>query len=83
MNLLSGLIDKKTEKILRLFLKNSDEFFHINKVSNDSKVSLASTFRIIKNLVQNDFLEIKKIGKFKIYKLKNNEKTKLLKKSLK
>ncbi|MEM3373996.1 MAG: hypothetical protein QXE31_02125 [Candidatus Woesearchaeota archaeon] len=79
MNFLSGLIDKKTEKIINIFLKNPNEFYHINKVSIESKVPLSTTFRIINKLVKNDFLEIKYISKFKIYKLKENEKTKKLK----
>lgn len=82
MNFLSGLIDNKTEKVLIVFLKNPNEFYHINKVSNDSKISLATTFRIINKLVKNDFLDVKKISKFKIYKLKDNEKTKQLKRLL-
>lgn len=82
MSLLDGLIDRKTHKVIEIFLKNSDDYYHIKKVSNDSKVSLATTFRIINKLVKNDFLEVKEIGKFRLYKLKENKKNKKLKRLL-
>ena len=82
MDLFKGLIDKKTLRVLSVFLNNPDEFFHINKVSEKSKVPLATTFRIINNLSQNNILSIQKISKFKIYQLANNKKTKKLRRLL-
>lgn len=79
MDVFSGLVDDKTLRVLRVFLNNPDEFFHINKVSQKSKVPLATTFRIMKNLLELDILSVQKISKFKIYKLADNKKTKRLK----
>ncbi|MBN1503281.1 helix-turn-helix domain-containing protein [Candidatus Woesearchaeota archaeon] len=78
MDLFKGIIEAKTLAILRLFLDSSDEYFHINLVSQKTKVPLATAFRIIKKLEQHDFIEHKIISKFKIYRLKPNKKTKIL-----
>jgi DNA-binding IclR family transcriptional regulator len=82
MTLFRGLIDEKTLKVLALFINNPEEYFHINKVSDDAKVPLATTFRIINSLKNNDIIEYRKISKFKIYRLANNQKTKKLRKVL-
>jgi len=80
MDIFNGLVDNKIVKVLEIFLKNPKEVYHINKVSQESSVPLATTFRIINNLVDNEILEIQKISKFKIYRLKKNKKTKELRK---
>ena len=78
MGVLKGLIDDKLLKVLSVFIKEPNEYFHINKVSQLSKVSLATTFRIINQLTDNKIIEYKQIGKFKIYRLCKNNKTKKL-----
>jgi len=82
MSLLEGLLDKKIEKILLLFLKNNSELFHLNKISNLTKVPLASTFRIINKLTKLNIIQTIKIGKIKLYKLNKNKKTTKLNKIL-
>ena len=78
MSVFSGLVDKKVLRVLAVFLNNPRELFHINKVSKKAKVPLATTFRIINNLVSFNILSVQKISKFKIYKLADNNKTKKL-----
>jgi len=78
MNLLSGLVDKKILSILNVFLENPDRFYHINKVAEESKVPLATTFRIMKTLLGEDIITVQTISKFKIYKLADNKRTKKL-----
>ena len=78
-----GLIDEKVSAVLDVFLKNPDELYHINMVSELSRVPISTAFRIIKNLVELKILDKKTIGKFGIYKLASGEKTKYLKKALK
>jgi len=80
MDLLKGLVDDKVLRVLKVFLLEPDQFFHINKVSQDSEVPLATTFRIINSLVNNNMLKIEKIGKFKLYRLADNKKIKQLRK---
>lgn len=78
MDALEGIVDDKTLRILDLFMKNPEKLYHINKVSKDSKVPLATTFRIIKRLNSNDIIESVEISKFRIYKLSQNRKTQSL-----
>jgi predicted transcriptional regulator len=80
MNLFQGIIDDKLLRVLKLFFNNPDEYYHINKVSQDTKVPLATTFRIINNLSENEIIEFHKIAKFKIYRLAKNKKTRELRK---
>ena len=82
-NILGGLIDSKTEKILRLFLKDNDSLFHLNKISKSTKIPLSTTFRIIKKLARIGIIDTIKIGKIKIYKTKINKKTRTLSSLLK
>ena len=82
MDLLKGLVDDKILRVLNVFLSEPDQFFHINKVSQQSKVPLATTFRIINSLVDNKLLKIEKISKFKLYKLADTKKTKRLRRIL-
>jgi DNA-binding IclR family transcriptional regulator len=82
MNLFKGLIDDKILRVLTIFIKEPDQFFHINKVAKGAGVPLATTFRIINSLSKNKILEIQKISKFKIYKLAKNKKTNELRRLL-
>jgi hypothetical protein len=80
VELFEGLIDKKIMKVLGLFLSDPEGYYHINKVSKESKVPLATSFRIINLLSENNLITPINISKFKIYKLANNEKTRKLRK---
>ena len=80
MDLLKGLVDDKLLRILILFINNPDELYHINKVAKNANVPLTTTFRLIKDLLDNNIIEAIKISKFKVYKLSKNQKTKSLKK---
>lgn len=77
-SLLSGLIDLKMEKILKVFIQNKEQLFHLKKISSQSKVPLTTTFSIIKKLTHLDIIKISKIGKLKLYKLAENKKTSFL-----
>jgi predicted transcriptional regulator len=76
--LLEGIIDRKIEKILQLFLENNDELFHINKVSSKSNVPVSTAFRIVKKLAKIGVLSTVNIGKFKVYKLTKDKRTERL-----
>ena len=77
-DILEGLVDKKIKEILTIFIKNKDELFHLQKISQLSKVPISSTFRLIKKLTELGFITVIKINKFKVYKLADNKKTKFL-----
>jgi DNA-binding IclR family transcriptional regulator len=83
MSIFEELVDVKLLKILKLFLRNKESHFHLNKISADSKVPVATVFRIIPHLVELNLIEQISIGKLKIYKLAKNSKTKELQKVFK
>ncbi len=76
--ILEALFDKKILVILKLFLKKKDQQFYLKEISKQTKVSLASTHRILNRLTDLEVLERTKIKHLKIYKLAENEKTRYL-----
>jgi predicted transcriptional regulator len=76
--ILDGLFDKKILTILKLFLKKKEQQFYLKEISKQTKVSLASTHRILNKLSELGIIERTKIKHLKIYKLADNEKTKYL-----
>ncbi len=82
-NVLLGLIDPKILAILKLFLKNPDQLYHLKKISLEAKVPLGTTFRLINKLTKLQILSITTVGKLKLYRLNRNEQTKVLEGALK
>lgn len=69
---LSGLFDQKTIKILEKLLLKKD-IFYLRELSKESGVSLATTYRIVqKKLISIGLAEKTKQGKFTIYKLRKS-----------
>ena len=77
-DVLYGLVDKKIRSILSVFIKNKGELFHLQKISKLSNVPIASSFRIVRRLVSLGFVSVIRINKFKVYKLSDSKKTKVL-----
>ena len=82
MAIFRQLIDKKIVRILDLFLKNKSQLFHLNKISEDAKVPLGTTFRLVGKLVSLEILDVVVVGKLKIYKIADNEKVRELEEAL-
>ncbi len=76
--ILEGLFDKKMLTVLKLFLKKKDQQFYLKEISKQTRVSLATTYRILNKLTELEIIEKTKIKHLKIYKLAENEKTKYL-----
>ncbi len=74
-NLLGNLFDTKSLKILRLFLDDKDKEFYLREISKKVNVPVATTFRIVKRLVELRVVELLMIKKFKLYKLADNDNT--------
>jgi hypothetical protein len=72
---LSELFDKKILKVLNLFLENKAREFHLREVAKESKVPLASAFRIVSKLIGMGVVEQIVIKKFKLLKWADNEKS--------
>lgn len=64
---LSLLIDDKLIKIIRLFLTNDSGIFHLQSISKESGVSIATTHRMIKKLVDVGLVNQVIVGKTKVY----------------
>lgn len=77
-DVLYGLVDKKIRNILNIFIKNRGELFHLQKIAKLSNVPIASSFRIVRKLVSLGFVTVIRINKFKVYKLSDNKKTRIL-----
>lgn len=77
-DIFGGIVDEKIRKILGVFIKHKGELFHLQKISKMSHVPISTSFRLVKDLVSFGFITTVKVDKFKLYKLAENEKTKLL-----
>ena len=69
MSVLLSLLDAKVLRIIKVLVKHKNEQFHIKKLSQTSKVPLATTFRILNRLVKLEIVRVNTIGKFKLYQL--------------
>ncbi len=78
MDIIRCLIEKKTLKILDLLIKNKQKYSHLSEISKQSRIPVASTFRIINRLASINLVEVTIIGKMKIYRISLNNKTKNL-----
>ena len=78
LDFLESLFDRKLVSILRIFFQFEEKKFYLKEVSDSSKVSIATTHRILTKLVKLDILSEIKISKFKVYHLAKNEKTDFL-----
>lgn len=65
--LLEELFDKKTLAILRLLSKQPGRQFYLREISRQTRVPIASVFRIINKLVKLNIIELQQIKKFKLY----------------
>lgn len=78
INVLEGLFDTKILKIVRLFLNEKENQFYLREISNKVSVPVATTFRIVKKLLELGLIQEIKIKKFKLYMLKEGSNTKFL-----
>ena len=78
MGIFRQLIDAKTLRILDFLLKNKEKYSHLSEISSQSKVPVASVFRIVNQLVSLGIIEVMPIGKMKIYRIFSNEQTREL-----
>ena len=77
--ILGELFDNKILAILRFFLKNDDDEYYLREISRNTKVSPASTYRILNKLVAMNVLLVNEIKTAKLYTLENNKTVDFLK----
>lgn len=71
--LLEGLLNKKKLSILQLFLRKPKEQFYLKEISKQTKVPLATVYRIINQFSDMRIVDVIKLKNFKVYTLANNE----------
>ena len=76
--LILNLVDDKVANILRTFVNNTDKDFNLRELSRESKVPIATTYRILNKLNNLKLIGKIEINKFKVYKLNLNDETKQL-----
>lgn len=69
---LGSLFDSKIIAILKEFFAKPDHEFYLRELSRESKVSLATTSRIISKLENMELINVYKLSKFKAYMLADN-----------
>ena len=78
LDILRKLFDEKIVTILNMFLDNAQESFSLTQISENSGVNNATTLRILNKLIDQNIVELKTVGKSKVYRLKPSQKTLLL-----
>lgn len=64
---LESLIPPSTLKILKLFINHEDQKYYLREIAKQARVPPATTYRIMKKLVEDDIVEIEHVKKFKLY----------------
>ncbi len=67
--ILVGLLDKNVLKILKTFMNNTDQEYYLRELAKRSRVSPATTFRIIHQLLKLELITESKVKRFKFYSL--------------
>jgi len=77
--ILGELFDNKIISILRFFLKNDNGEYYLREISRNTKVSPASTYRILNKLVDMNVLIVNEIKTAKLYTLEKSKTVDFLK----
>ncbi|MEM4267545.1 MAG: hypothetical protein QXK37_01810 [Candidatus Woesearchaeota archaeon] len=78
LEVLEGLFDKKVIRILKVFFRDRTKQFYLQEVSEQSNVPIATTSRILNKFAKNDIIEVQKVSRIKLYRLKGGKKTDFL-----
>jgi len=77
--ILTELFDNKVLNILKFFLKDETGEYYLREISRLTKVSPATTYRILNKLVALEILSVKEIKTAKLYSLQQNKSIDFLK----
>lgn len=73
IELLEGLFDNKIINIISLLLQSREKQFYLREISKDSKVPIATTFRILQKLIKLKIVKTIKVSRFKLYQVEEND----------
>ena len=76
--ILMSIIDEKIGKILDKLFQNPKKGYYLSELSEESGVSLSSTYRILKKLLKLKIVREEIVGPIKMYYLSKNPQTSLL-----
>jgi hypothetical protein len=82
LKLLKGLVDMRRISLYLFFLKDQEKVFSLTELSEKAKIPVASTMRIMRDILENSLVEVVMVGKIKLYKCANNQKVMELQKVL-
>lgn len=78
LSVFEELFDKKIIAVLKTMFKESRKQFYLQELSEEAKVPMATTLRILNKLNRLEIVEISKVSRFKLYSLYDNKKVKFL-----
>jgi len=73
IEILKSLFDDKKIRVINVLLQERDKQFYLREISKVADVSLATTYRIINQLVKLNIAKIVPVSKFKLYQIEDNE----------
>jgi Fe2+ or Zn2+ uptake regulation protein len=76
--LMRQLFDEKILNVLDVFLKNKESQLFLREISQQSKVSLTSCYRIVRKLVKLKIVKELKVSRFEVYQYYDSEDNKFL-----
>ncbi len=71
--ILESLFDNKILKIIKHFLKDEEREYYLREVARHTRVSAASTYRILNKLLELDIIKMREIKTMKLYTLAKNK----------
>ena len=77
--IMANLFDDKVVRIIKFFIKNDEPEYYLRELSRITRVSPATTYRILNKLVNLEILEVREIKTAKLYKLSKNKTVDFLK----
>jgi len=83
LKVLEELFDNKIISVLKVFYRETGKDYYLQEISTISEVSIATCSRILARLVKLEIVELKKISRFKLYRLSESKKAKFLSKLFK
>ena len=74
IELIQGLVDSKKLAVMNVLFNSSEEMY-LGEIAKSARVPVATTYRIINELLKLEIIKINKIKRLKLYSIEKNEKT--------
>lgn len=67
--ILTGLLDENTLKVLKIFINNADQQFYLRELAKRARTPPASTYRVLQRLLKLELIKESRVKKFKFYSI--------------